>query len=134
MGRLAGLFRAAGLRPAVLKSDTVAPEKREEWVEQRVKEGIHCLIVHPRCVQTGLDLLAFATICYAEVEYSTYVLRQASRRSWRIGQKWPVRVYFLVRWNRLSGASLQQPAGSRARDEVVGRPPCLKRRRAWPSA
>jgi superfamily II DNA or RNA helicase len=93
-GRLAGLVGRAGFRVAVLKSDTVAAEKREEWVEKRVKEGIHALIVHPRCVQTGLDLLDFPTIVYHEVEYSTYVLRQASRRSWRIGQQRPVRVYF----------------------------------------
>jgi hypothetical protein len=46
-------------------------------------------------VQTGLDLLAFPTIIFAETGYSIYVLRQASRRSWRIGQKQPVRVKFL---------------------------------------
>jgi hypothetical protein len=46
-------------------------------------------------VQTGLDLLDFPTILFYETGYSTYVLRQASRRSWRIGQKRPVRVGFL---------------------------------------
>jgi hypothetical protein len=30
-----------------------------------------------------------------EVDYSVYVLRQASRRSWRIGQRQPVEVTFL---------------------------------------
>jgi hypothetical protein len=33
---------------------------------------------------------------FYETGYSTYVLRQASRRSWRIGQKQPVRVGFLT--------------------------------------
>ena len=33
---------------------------------------------------------------FYETGYSTYVLRQASRRSWRIGQKRPVRVGFLT--------------------------------------
>jgi hypothetical protein len=47
-------------------------------------------------VQTGLDLLEFPTILFYETGYSTYVLRQASRRSWRIGQKRPVRVGFLT--------------------------------------
>jgi len=52
-------------------------------------------ICHPKLVQTGLDLLAFPTIIFGETGYSIYVLRQASRRSWRIGQKQPVRVKFL---------------------------------------
>jgi hypothetical protein len=53
-------------------------------------------ICHPKLVQTGLDLLEFPTILFYETGYSTYVLRQASRRSWRIGQKQPVRVGFLT--------------------------------------
>jgi hypothetical protein len=36
------------------------------------------------------------TILFYETGYSTYVLRQASRRSWRIGQKDAIRVGFLV--------------------------------------
>jgi hypothetical protein len=52
-------------------------------------------ICHPKLVQTGLDLLEFPTIIFGETGYSIYVLRQASRRSWRIGQKHPVRVKFL---------------------------------------
>jgi hypothetical protein len=47
-------------------------------------------------VQTGLDLLDFPTIVWAELDYSTYVLRQASRRSWRLGQRQPVHVYFFT--------------------------------------
>jgi hypothetical protein len=43
-----------------------------------------------------LDLLEFSTLLFYETGYSTYVLRQASRRSWRIGQKRPVRVGFLT--------------------------------------
>ena len=95
-GRLAGLLRQAGVKAAVLKSDTVPPEKREDWIADRVKEGIQALLVHPRSVQTGLDLIDFPTVLFQEVEYSTYVLRQASRRSWRIGQARPVKVVFAV--------------------------------------
>ena len=53
-------------------------------------------IAHPRLVATGLDLLAMPTILFYESGYSIYVLRQASRRSWRIGQKHPVKVKFLA--------------------------------------
>ena len=35
------------------------------------------------------------TILFYQTGYSIYVLRQASRRSWRIGQTRPVKVKFL---------------------------------------
>jgi len=44
----------------------------------------------------NLDLLAFPTLYFYETGYSLHTLRQASRRSWRIGQRHPVRVKFLV--------------------------------------
>jgi hypothetical protein len=54
------------------------------------------VICHPKLVETGLDLLAFPTLYFYETGYSLHTLRQASRRSWRIGQKHPVQVKFLV--------------------------------------
>ena len=61
----------------------------------QVKDGIQVVICHPKLVETGLDLLDFPTILFYESGYSLHTLRQASRRSWRIGQKRPVRVKFL---------------------------------------
>jgi hypothetical protein len=43
-----------------------------------------------------LDLLAFPTLYFYETGYSLHTLRQASRRSWRIGQRFPVRVKFVT--------------------------------------
>jgi hypothetical protein len=40
-------------------------------------------------------LLDFPTLIFRETGYSLHTLRQASRRSWRIGQKQPVRVLFM---------------------------------------
>ncbi|MEZ4479942.1 MAG: hypothetical protein R3B97_02160 [Dehalococcoidia bacterium] len=94
--RLESVLGVAGHRVASLKADTVAPERREEWVARKVKEGLDVLLVHPRLVQTGLDLVDFPTIVWHEVEYSVYTMRQASRRSWRIGQRLPVRVVYLA--------------------------------------
>jgi hypothetical protein len=96
--RLESVLGRAGHRVATLKSDTVSADRREEWVERRVKQGLDVLLVHPRLVQTGLDLVDFPTIVWYEVEYSVYTMRQASRRSWRIGQRLPVQVvYFAYR-------------------------------------
>ena len=85
-----------GFRVAVMKADAVAPERREAWVADRVKQGIDVMICHPRLVQTGLDLIDFPTLIWHETDYSVYVMRQASRRSWRIGQTRPVEVAFMA--------------------------------------
>jgi hypothetical protein len=92
--RLCDLLEAGGIRAEVLTTQ-VAPERREAWYEDKLKGGMQVCIAHPRLVMTGLDLLEMPTILFYETGYSTHVLRQASRRSWRIGQKKPVRVCFL---------------------------------------
>ena len=104
--RLTTLLAREGFRVAVLKADTVAPDRREDWVAARVREGIDALVVHPRLVQTGLDLIDFPSICWYEVEYSVYVMRQASRRSWRIGQRLPVDVTFFAYAGTLQAEAL----------------------------
>ena len=96
-----------GFRVAVLKAGTVAPDRRESWVEERVKQGVDVVICHPRLVQTGLDLIDFPTLVWFETDYSVYTMRQASRRSWRIGQKRPVKVVFMAYRNTLQADALK---------------------------
>lgn len=93
--RLRELLEAREIKVAVLKSEAVPPQRREEWIEATVKRGCDVLIVNPDCVKTGLDLYQFPTVVFYETGYSIYTLRQASRRSWRIGQTKPVKVYYL---------------------------------------
>ena len=76
-------------------------------MSEKVEQGIDVLICHPRLVQTGLDLIDFPTICWAEVDYSVYVMRQASRRSWRIGQTRPVKVVYMSYRNTLQADALK---------------------------
>jgi len=52
------------------------------------------LLVNSELVKTGLDLYAFPTVVFFQTGYNIFTLRQAARRSWRIGQEKPVRVYF----------------------------------------
>ncbi len=92
--RLESILHREGIRVAVLSSK-VPPEQRESWYERQVRQGIEVVICHPKLVQTGLDLIQFPTLIFYETGYSIFVLRQASRRSWRIGQKEPVKVKFL---------------------------------------
>jgi Helicase conserved C-terminal domain len=92
--RLEQILASEGIRVAVLTTE-VPPEAREAWYERQLRTGVQAVICHPKLVQTGLDLIEFPTILFYETGYSIYVLRQASRRSWRIGQRLPVKVKFL---------------------------------------
>src|SRR5258707_995637 len=92
--RLEQILLNEGIRVAVLTTD-VPPETREGWYERQLRGGVQAVICHPKLVQTGLDLIEFPTILFYETGYSIYVLRQASRRSWRIGQRLPVKVEYL---------------------------------------
>lgn len=93
--RLKNILSREGIRVEILTT-AVPPEAREAWYERQVKAGMQVCVAHPRLVATGLDLLHFPSILFYESGYSIYVLRQASRRSWRIGQKRPVRVKYLA--------------------------------------
>jgi helicase-like protein len=92
--RLERILTNEGIRVSLLTTDT-PPEAREGWYDRQLRGGVQAVICHPRLVQTGLDLIEFPTILFYETGYSIYVLRQASRRSWRIGQRLPVKVKFL---------------------------------------
>ena len=106
-GRMDDILTRHGFRVAVMKADAVDPKRREAWVADKVKQGIDVMICHPRLVQTGLDLIDFPTICWAETDYSIYVSRQASRRSWRIGQTRPVKVVYMSYRNTLQADALK---------------------------
>ena len=86
-----------GLTPLILRSQAVKPEHREDWLKEKMDTGQYdCLICNPNLVKTGLDLLDFPTIIFFQCGYSVFTLRQASRRSWRIGQDLPVRVFYMA--------------------------------------
>jgi hypothetical protein len=92
--RISEVLSRAGIKTAVLKA-SVPTIKREAWYGKRVAEGVQVVIAHPKLVETGLDLLDFPTLIFYETGFSLHTLRQSSRRSWRIGQHRPVRVFFL---------------------------------------
>jgi len=97
-GRVEGILTRAGFQVSVLRS-SVPLAKREEWIGENAPQ-LDVVISHPRLVETGLDLFDkagrhnFPTICFYETGYNLFTLRQASRRSWRIGQKEPCRIVY----------------------------------------
>ena len=104
--RLERILAKEGIHVAVLTTE-VAPELREAWYERQLHAGVQVVISHPRLVQTGLDLLSFQDIYFYETGYSIYTLRQASRRSWRIGQRNDVNVKFFYYADTMQEACLR---------------------------
>jgi SNF2 family DNA or RNA helicase len=101
LGRLETIIRQAGYRVKVLDASKVPTRSRSKWIADNAK-GIDVMISHPQPVQTGLTLLDtaagtynFTNLLFYETGYNPYILRQAARRSWRIGQTLPCRVYFV---------------------------------------
>ncbi|MDX5299973.1 MAG: DEAD/DEAH box helicase, partial [Gammaproteobacteria bacterium] len=92
--RLKRLLEREGFKVGVLRA-SVDTARREDWIMDQVDKGIDVLITNPELVKTGLDLLDFPTIVFLQTGYNVYTVQQAARRSWRIGQKHPVAVYFL---------------------------------------
>lgn len=74
---------------------SIAPDKREEWVENHLEKGMEVMICNPSLVETGLDLLDFTSIIFYQIGYNLFTMRQASRRSWRLSQTKDVKVYFM---------------------------------------
>jgi SNF2 family DNA or RNA helicase len=97
--RLQRLITKRGYRCEVLRS-TVELKKREDWIAKHGPKN-QVIISHPKLVETGLDLFDkygghnFSTLTFYQTGYNLFTLRQASRRSWRIGQKLPCRCYYL---------------------------------------
>jgi hypothetical protein len=93
--RLERVLSQEGIRVSVLTSQ-VPPDQREAWYERELREGMQVCVAHPRLVSVGMDLLWAPSIYFVQTGYSIYTLRQASRRSWRIGQRSNVVVRFLT--------------------------------------
>jgi hypothetical protein len=82
-----------GAKPFILKGNVKA-DQREAVLDKQLSAGTNILICNLRLVQTGLDLCALPTIIFFEVDYSLYVMGQASRRAWRLIQNRPCKVFY----------------------------------------
>lgn len=102
--RLKSVLEEEKIRVGVLES-SVPPKRREEWVRTHSPE-FDVLLTNAELVKTGLDLYEYPTIYFYQTGYNVFSLRQAARRSWRIGQTAPVRVFFAVYRNTMQEIAL----------------------------
>jgi hypothetical protein len=115
--RLSAVLQRAGLRVGVLRA-SVEPKRREAWILRHQHE-LDVLLANPELVKTGLDLYAFPTVVFYQVSYNLFTLRQAARRSWRIGQTKPVRVIYLAYQHTMQAIALDLIARKLAAALVV---------------
>lgn len=100
------ILTAAGFNFLQMKP-TVPTHTRLDWIRARMSTGQYDgLICQPKLVETGLNLREFPEICFYQTGYSTYVLRQASRRSWRPGQTKEVVVRFFINRNTMQETAM----------------------------
>jgi hypothetical protein len=101
-----GILRTSGSYDGIKMP--VSSKDREQWLKDMMEEhDWDVLITNPRLVKVGLDLLQFPTIIYYQMDYSCYDYMQSSRRSWRIKQTQPVRVYTMVYQNTIQSDVLE---------------------------
>ena len=66
------------------------------------------LLVNPKLVETGLDLVMFSDLVFYELPLSLYTLWQAMRRVWRLGQDQEVHCTFLTYAETVEAALLSR--------------------------
>jgi SNF2 family DNA or RNA helicase len=93
--------------PTEILRSSIKPEEREDWIKNKVISGTKVIIGNPKLVETGLDLYSFPTMIFYQTGYSVFTLRQASRRSWRIGQDKEVKIYYLFYGSTMQEKALQ---------------------------
>jgi hypothetical protein len=99
--RLKKILEDAGLTCGILRAKNVKPRDRIAWIEENGHK-YDVMISHPKPVCTGLDLLSksagghnFNAMVFYQTGTHAFVVKQASRRSWRVIQKKECRVYYL---------------------------------------
>lgn len=79
-----------------IMNDTVTVDQRFDWLQQRADAGTEVLIMNQRLVEVGLDLIEFPSIMFYQLNDDINVVRQASRRAWRLGQHRVCKVFYYV--------------------------------------
>ncbi len=107
--RTQAILQQRHITTAYMDAARVKPEKRMHWFQDQARhhDGI---IVNPKAVETGIDLLDYPTIIWQEIEYSMYTTDQASARSNRISQTQPIRIHYLAYAGTMQEQALRKVA------------------------
>ncbi|MCM3716290.1 DEAD/DEAH box helicase family protein [Alkalihalobacillus oceani] len=93
--RLKKTLTDQGIKCKIL-DEGVPSHKRFEWLEEQVKLETKVIITNMKLVEVGLDLIYYPTYIYFQLCDEISILRQSSRRGFRLGQPKKCKVFFLV--------------------------------------
>lgn len=95
--RLQKVLEEIGAKVAILDTSSTKTNSRSEWVRKKIeKEGYDVIIVSQELVKVGIDLLCTPTLIFYQFSWSLFTINQAARRSWRIGQTFECRLFYLA--------------------------------------
>ncbi len=80
---LARSAHGTDVQVAILRSTTVKPGARGAWFAAREHDGTAVVLCHPGLVETGMNLIEWPEIVFAEPTYSLYRAMQARKRALR---------------------------------------------------
>jgi hypothetical protein len=81
--QLARQQHGTAVNVAILRSTTVKPGARGAWFAERERDGTNVILCHPGLVETGMNLVQWPEIVFAEPTYSLYRAMQARKRALR---------------------------------------------------
>lgn len=93
--RLQKILKRNGVDSVILDGK-VSADARFEWLEQQEQKGTRVIITNQRLVEVGLDLLAFPTIIFWQMNDDINTVRQAAKRAHRLGQHLHCEVLYLI--------------------------------------
>jgi len=82
--RIQQILKENGIESKILNGSNT--EKRSELLQKYEEEGVKVIICNMKLVEVGLDLLYWPTLIFNQLSYEVNVVRQAAKRSHRIGQ------------------------------------------------
>ena len=86
-----------GIDARELKSQRVPTSEREDWIHKN--KDAQVIVVHPKCVATGLDSFGdgfnFCSLIWYGLSYELDIVRQASGRARRVGQRKDCEIHYL---------------------------------------
>lgn len=95
-------------------TSSIKLQKREEWIEKQYQKGVQVIITHPRCVETGLDIVQYPSIYFFETSYDIKLMRQAERRAYRPNNRRECRIYYSYYKNTLQEEALKLQGSKKA--------------------
>lgn len=93
--RLAKIIKEKGFSCEIMDT-RITTSERVEWLDRQAEKGTQVLVMNQSLVEVGLDLIAFPTIMFYQLNDDINVVRQASRRAWRLGQHRNCKVFYYV--------------------------------------